>query len=121
MRSGSVMFTDHVDRIATFYAGVLGLAEAVRDDDHVRLEAEGFELVVHRTPDGRASQEDGSTRRAAAAIKPIFFVRSLANARTAVEANGGVMEPADRVWAYNGTAVCDAMDPDGNVIQFREG
>ena len=30
------------------------------------------------------------------------------------------MEPRDREWSFNGVAVCDAVDPEGNVIQFRE-
>ena len=36
------------------------------------------------------------------------------------EANGGVMEPVDKEWSFNGVTVCDALDPEGNVIQFRE-
>ena len=31
-----------------------------------------------------------------------------------------VMEPVDREWSFNGVAVCDGLDPVGNVIQFRE-
>jgi len=30
------------------------------------------------------------------------------------------MEPADREWSFNGVTVCDGVDPEGNVIQFRE-
>ena len=30
------------------------------------------------------------------------------------------MEPAEKEWSYNGVLICDALDPEGNVIQFRE-
>jgi hypothetical protein len=32
-----------------------------------------------------------------------------------------VLESADREWSFNGVTVCDGLDPEGNVIQFREG
>jgi hypothetical protein len=30
------------------------------------------------------------------------------------------MEPMEQEWSFNGVAVCDGLDPEGNVIQFRE-
>jgi hypothetical protein len=33
---------------------------------------------------------------------------------------GGAIEPADQEWEFNGVTVCDGLDPEGNVIQFRE-
>jgi hypothetical protein len=35
-------------------------------------------------------------------------------------AQHGTMEPPDTEWSFNGVAVCDAVDPEGNVIEFRE-
>lgn len=121
-RTGAVLFARGLDRIAAFYANVLGLREAARDDDHIVLESPGFQLVVHRIPAHLAAtlQAEPPTRRAAAAIKPVFFVHSLASVRTTVGAHGGSMEPRDKEWSFNGIPVCDAMDPEGNVIQFRE-
>jgi hypothetical protein len=60
------------------------------------------------------------TRRAGAAFKPVFFVQSLGSVRTIVVAHGGTMAPRDSEWFFNGVVVCDAVDPEGNVIQFRE-
>jgi hypothetical protein len=37
-----------------------------------------------------------------------------------VSDHDGSMEPRDKEWSFNGVAVCDAIDPEGNVIQFRE-
>jgi hypothetical protein len=36
------------------------------------------------------------------------------------EANDGFMEPADREWSFNGVTGCDGLDPEGNVVQFRD-
>jgi catechol 2,3-dioxygenase-like lactoylglutathione lyase family enzyme len=121
-RTGAVLFAKGLDRVATFYANVLGLAEVHRDGDHILLESPGFQLVVHRIMGGRRSTdvEVPPARRMSAAIKPVFFVASVANARVVVEAHGGVMEAADKEWEFNGVRVCDGVDPEGNVIQFRE-
>ena len=122
-RTGAVLFAKNLDRIATFYAAALGLTEANRADDHILLESAGFQLVVHRIVGGRptAGDTDGPPlRRAGAAFKPVFFVASISQLRAVAEKHGGVMEPVDREWSFNGVRVCDALDPEGNVIQFRE-
>jgi catechol 2,3-dioxygenase-like lactoylglutathione lyase family enzyme len=122
-RMGAVLFARGLDQVATFYSKVLGLVEANRDDDHILLESPGFQLVVHRIsvhgPTAIQAAEPPD-RRAKAAFKPVFFVHSLENVRTMVGAHGGAMEPRDKEWSFNGVAVCDAVDPEGNVIQFRE-
>jgi catechol 2,3-dioxygenase-like lactoylglutathione lyase family enzyme len=122
-RSGAVLFATRVERVAAFYARVLGLTEAGRDDDHIVLESSGFQLVVHQIPGRPAAAAEAAekpARRAGAAFKPVFFVRSVAQVRAIVNAYGGAMEPPEQEWRFNGALVCDALDPDGNVIQFRE-
>ena len=122
-RTGAVLFARGLDQVATFYAKVLDLSEAHRDDDHILLESPGFQLVVHRIPDHSVAESQAAgppTRRATAAFKPVFFVHSLGSVRTTVGAHGGTMEPRDKEWSFNGAVVCDAVDPEGNVIQFRE-
>jgi catechol 2,3-dioxygenase-like lactoylglutathione lyase family enzyme len=123
-RTGAVLFAHSLARVASFYAHVLGLDERHRDEDHILLESPGFQLVVHRIPGSPPATPPAAAeppvRRARAAFKPVFFVESLAGARTLATAHGGGMEPTDKEWAYNGAVVCDAVDPEGNVIQFRE-
>jgi catechol 2,3-dioxygenase-like lactoylglutathione lyase family enzyme len=121
--TGAVLFATNLDRVAGFYAAVLGLAEAHRDDDHIRLESSGFQLVVHRIVGGAPAEAGPATppvRRGSAAFKPVFFVPSIARLRGLAESRGGLMEPAEREWSFNGVTVCDGLDPEGNVIQFRE-
>ena len=116
-RTGAVLFAARLDRVAAFYSSVLGLSEANRDDDHILPESPGFQLVVHRIP-GRpaatAEVAERPVRRAAAAIKPVFFVRSVATVRAIANAHGGAMDPEEKEWRFHGALVCDALDPDGN-------
>ena len=122
-RTGAVLFANGLDRVAVFYSRVLGLSEASRGDDHIVLESRGFQLVVHRIPGDRSTADEITVppaRRATAAFKPVFFVPSIANLRGIADANGGSLEPADQEWSFNGVTVCDGLDPEGNVVQFRE-
>jgi predicted enzyme related to lactoylglutathione lyase len=108
--------------VAAFYARVLGLTESARDNDHVLLETPGLQLIVHRMVGGDVPDADppnAPARRARAAFKPVFVVSSLAETRAVVDASGGAMEPLEREWSYRGARVCDAIDPEGNVVQFH--
>jgi catechol 2,3-dioxygenase-like lactoylglutathione lyase family enzyme len=121
-RSGAVLFAASLDRVAAFYAAVLGLEEAARDSDHIRLESPGFQLVVHRIVHGGDTTAGSSApvRRASAAFKPVFFVPGIPTLRRTAGEHGGAFDPPEREWSFNGLLVCDAADPEGNVIQFRE-
>ena len=122
-RTGAVLFAKNLERVAAFYSVVLGLTEANRADDHIVLESPGFQLVVHRITGGGAEAGDITAppaRRRTAAFKPVFFVPSISRLRGIAETHGGAMEPADQEWSFNGVTVCDGLDPEGNVIQFRE-
>jgi catechol 2,3-dioxygenase-like lactoylglutathione lyase family enzyme len=123
LQAGVVVYAKDLDRVTAFYSTVLGLPVVGRDDEHVVLEAAGFQLVVLRIPTDVASAIIIATppvRRALAAIKPVFFVPSINRVRVAAELCGGVMNDSDREWAFQGFTVCDGLDPEGNVIQFRQ-
>ncbi len=34
--------------------------------------------------------------------------------------HGGEVFPPEREWNFQGYRVCDGMDPEGNVVQFRQ-
>ena len=123
LRTGAVLFAKNLDHVSTFYSVVLGLTEVSRASDHIVLESPGFQLVVHRIiGEGSAAGDNPArpARRASAAFKPVFFVPSILRLRGIAETHGGVMEPADQEWSFDGVRVCDGIDPEGNVIQFRE-
>lgn len=122
-RTGAVLFANDLERVARFYAGVLGLSEVHRDEDHILLESPGFQMVVHRIVAAGSAPAQVTAppeRRRTAAYKPVFFVPSLSRVREVAGTYGGVIEPAEKEWSFDGVTVCDGLDPEGNVIQFRE-
>ena len=121
-RAGAVLYAKDMDRVAGFYAAVVGLETAGRDEEHVLLESRGFQLVVLRMPSHIASTIQIAVppvRRANSTLKLVFFVPSIAQMRASAEAQGGVLNGTDKEWLFNGWKVCDGLDPEGNVIQFR--
>ena len=118
-----MLYAKNVDRVVAFYSAVLGFQIRGGDETHVVLESPGFQLVVLRIPEQIASSiviTVPPTRRANAAIKPVFFVPSIAAVRTTAEACGGMLNSTDKEWFFQGFKVCDGLDPEGNVVQFRE-
>jgi predicted enzyme related to lactoylglutathione lyase len=122
-RAGAVLYAKDMERVVAFYAEVLGFETAGRDEEHVRLESPAFQLVVLRMPRRIASTIQIAVppvRRANTAVKLVFFVPSIATVRASAPALGGVLNGAGKEWVFNGCKVCDGLDPEGNVIQFRE-
>jgi catechol 2,3-dioxygenase-like lactoylglutathione lyase family enzyme len=120
--AGAVIYAKDMERVAAFYSTVLGLPVVERDDEHVRLESPALQLVVLRMPTDLAATvtiTEPPARRANAAIKPVFFVAGIADLRRTVGAMGGAMNGAELEWEFDGWTVCDGLDPEGNVIQFR--
>ena len=122
LRGGAVLYAKNMDHVADFYSAVLGLETAGRDEEHVVLESPAFQLVVRQMPGHLASTIEIAVppvRRADAAVKLVFFVSSIAGVRASARAQGGLLNGADKEWVFNGWKVCDGLDPEGNVVQFR--
>ncbi|WP_225616859.1 hypothetical protein [Variovorax sp. 38R] len=54
------------------------------------------------------------------ALKFIFPVASLAEARRLAAESGCALKPVAAEWEFNGYRHCDGHDPEGNVFQLRE-
>jgi len=119
IRPGAVIFTGDHKRLAKFYEGVTGLSVRYADEGITVLGSETFELVIHSLPNESAVSEPPRVREDSY-IKPFFPVRSLFEAREKAAALGGRLSPRSEEWAARGFRACEAIDPDGNVIQFRE-
>jgi len=123
VKPGFVIFARDSHRLAAFYVSVAGLAEVGRDDSHVALESASLQVVIHAIRTQLTSPNEASSsfvRRESAAIKPVFVVDSLRETRSRAAALGGSLDSADLEWGFRDTRVCDGVDPEGNVIQFRE-
>lgn len=119
--TGAVLFTINLRSLAAFYERVMGMRSVSTADDHIRLEAGEFQLIVHQIPEHYARNIKIQTPpvvREATAIKLAFRVESIAKAREAASQLCGVVYPPDREWIWEGSTVCDGYDPDGNVFQL---
>lgn len=117
-KPGAVIFTGDKDRLTTFYHAVTSLPIRVSDDSVAVLSSDHFELVIHALPGEPPGNV--SVVREDVYVKPFFPVASLAETRKKVESFGGNMRPTQEEWEAGGFRACEAVDPDGNVIQFRE-
>jgi predicted enzyme related to lactoylglutathione lyase len=120
---GAVVYARDPERVAEFYSRVACLALARREETFVQLRAGAIELVVHRIPPPIAAGihvAEPPRRREDAAVKLVFAVDSIAAARAGAAALGGVIDPVEREWTFDGLTICDGHDPEGNVIQLRQ-
>jgi predicted enzyme related to lactoylglutathione lyase len=119
IKPGAVIFTGNHKRLAIFYEAVTGLAVRFTDDQLTVLGSDTFELVIHRLS-GEPAVNEPPLAREDSYIKPFFPVSNLAEARERATSLGGRLRPQSEEWTARGFRACEAIDPDGNVIQFRE-
>jgi predicted enzyme related to lactoylglutathione lyase len=119
IKPGAVIFTGDHKRLAKFYEAVTGLTVTFADDGIAVLGSDSFELVIHSLKNEPAVTEPPPVREDSY-IKPFFPVPSLAGVREKAAAAGGHLRPANEEWSARGFRACEGIDPDGNVIQFRE-
>lgn len=119
VKPGVVIFTADHKRLAKFYEAVTGLTISFSDDNITVLRSEDFELVIHRLA-GEPAVDEPPPVRHDSYIKPFFPVASLAEVRKKAANFGARLSPENEEWTARGFRACEAVDPDGNVIQFRE-
>jgi predicted enzyme related to lactoylglutathione lyase len=107
-------------KMRAFYRDVLGLAptDEAKPDEWVRFDAGGSALALHAIPAWIARGieiSDPPAARAAAAIKFTFHVDDVDAERTRLMARGANMGD---VHQFGSLALCDGVDPEGNVFQI---
>lgn len=119
--AGVLLYAKDVNRLAQFYAQVLGMRELHREAALVVLESPALQLLIHAIPAEIAARIHITTppqRRADVAMKFFVTVPSIdAAGAQAAELGGQVL---DGVWQGPGFALRNAMDCEGNVFQLRE-
>src|SRR3954470_9176038 len=101
--AGAVIYTANLDRLTAFYVGVLQFQSCTRDTKHVVLEANSMQLVLLHSDAGDAPSTTEATplpRRSNAAIKPVFVVGSIADARAVAGKFGGLVNAARHEWRF---------------------
>ncbi|MDH0863348.1 VOC family protein [Mitsuaria sp. GD03876] len=120
---GAVLYAKRLDPVARFYERVLGMPVAHAAADHVILESDAFEFVIHAIPSEIADTfeiADPPEVREETPIKLLFPVARIDEARAIAASLGGRIQPIEREWASASGRVCDGVDPEGNVFQLRQ-
>jgi predicted enzyme related to lactoylglutathione lyase len=123
MNGGAVIFAADVERVARFYEVLLQMSPVHIESGLRVIASDRAELVIHGVPPHiLAPHREGAppAPREDAAIKLYFAVPSLSRARQMAPPLGGFLFPADREFTARRFRACNACDPEGNVIQFRE-
>ncbi|WP_426687522.1 glyoxalase/bleomycin resistance/dioxygenase family protein [Rhodanobacter ginsengiterrae] len=122
-KAGAVIYAKDILRVGQFYAGTMDFEVVHAEADHLVLESPVFQLVVLAIPSAIGSTievADPPMRRTDVAIKPVFYVPSIAAVREAAARLGGQLNPREQEWRFQQAVVCDGHDPEGNVLQFRQ-
>ena len=123
MRAEAVVYVKDLERMRCFYEGCLGLAVEDGAEDYAVLESEAWRLSLVVVPPSVAATIQLSVparRRETAAIKLGFQVARIEDLRSPAAVLGGQIDPASTQWDFLGFRRCDAIDPEGNVIQLLE-
>jgi predicted enzyme related to lactoylglutathione lyase len=121
--AGAVLFAKDIEIVAAFYENVGAMRRLRTAQDHIVLEADSFQLVVHKIPDhmaGDISIKSPPEIRERTAVKLALRVSNLRHSRDEANRLGGALYDSDREWQYEGSTVCDGHDPEGNVFQLFE-
>jgi hypothetical protein len=116
------LFAKDMQRVASFYAAALNLRELERDDEHVHLMGPGLDLVVRQIPAALAAAiriDHPPSRRDDVPVKLVFYLSDICHLRETLSTHGGILDPSPKPWLFDGCEVWDALDPEGNVVQFR--
>ncbi|AMW05975.1 glyoxalase/bleomycin resistance/dioxygenase family protein [Gemmatimonas phototrophica] len=123
MNNGAVIFAANVDRVARFYEVILTMSPVYVEPGLRVIASDRTELVIHGVPPqvlAPAASGAAPEPREDTAIKPFFVVGSLAKARDMAPLLGGFVFPPEREFTSRRFRACNACDPEGNVVQFRE-
>ncbi|MGO2240206.1 MAG: VOC family protein [Halomonas sp.] len=120
MKTGLVIYSSSIHRLAEFYCHVFGFEVFEKDESYALLIAGSFELVLLET---EASKKALSTDKARedTPIKPSFFIDAPLEliGEKIKEKGGAIYQP--KSWNFGGRQVCDGCDCEGNIFQLRVG
>ena len=122
-KPSAVIFAKDVGNLAQFYRNVSAMVEVHKDKDHIVLDGEGFQVVIHGIPKKIAATIEITQPpevRENIPIKLCLPVASIEHARLKATEFGGLVGSKRKEWEARGFRACDGFDPEGNVFQVRE-
>jgi predicted enzyme related to lactoylglutathione lyase len=121
MATEAVLYIRDLAAMTAFYRQCIGLTPVETGDGYCGLRADALTLWLVRgqqLPGGRADRDAPARRRSEVPVKLAFDVGSIEQAGSAIAAFGGSITPTN--WEFAGYRRCDAIDPEGNIIQLLE-
>jgi predicted enzyme related to lactoylglutathione lyase len=110
---GAVLFAHDFVRLGAFYHDLLGWSLTEQGEDHLRLEFEDHELVVHQAFGIEETASGGE--RVESALKMVFVSRDDDVLSRIEKLGGSVLR--DRAFVDRGVTHLDAIDLEGNIFQ----
>ena len=111
-----VIWVSDLDKSVAFYSALFEAKHPYVTEGFASVSGNGNEVLIHLLPEQYRSEptlgEDNP-------IKPVFDVQSIDKARLAAGRTGGKIK--SEVMEHNNWTYADGNDPDGNIIQVREG
>jgi predicted enzyme related to lactoylglutathione lyase len=123
VRAEAVVYVKDLERMRAFYERCFGLEVGHAAEHHAVMESDVWRLSLVVVPPSIAAALELSVparRRESAAIKLAFQVPRIDDLRSPAAALGGQLDPTSTQWDFLGFRRCDAIDPEGNVIQLLE-
>lgn len=120
-RAGGLLYAKDIERVSRYYEAVLKMLRLHCDREHIVLDSDDFQLIVHAMPKHIAVGIEISIPpevRERTPLKLFFTVESIVAARKKASELGG--EIFVDSWQGPGFIVCNGYDPEGNVFQVRE-
>lgn len=111
-----VLWVSDLEKSVGFYAALFEDNSPYKSEGFASVSGLGNEVLLHLLPEEYRTElimgEDNP-------IKPVFDVHSIDKARLAAGRTGGRIK--SDVKEHNNWSYADGNDPDGNIIQVREG
>jgi predicted enzyme related to lactoylglutathione lyase len=111
-----VIWVSDLEKSVNFYAALFEDNAPFRSLEFASVHGLGNEVLIHLLPEHYRSEP---TLGESNPIKPVFEVQSIDKARLAAGRTGGKIK--SEVTEHNNWTYADGNDPDGNIIQVREG
>ncbi|WP_431231197.1 VOC family protein [Mycolicibacterium psychrotolerans] len=120
MGAAAVVYVGDLVRMRTFYERCFGLVSVDNaDGEYCVLQSTAWQLTLVQS-DEALPATNPPPRRSQTPIKLAMEVASIADTRALAIDLGGGADPITDEWRFGDEIRCDAMDPEGNVVQLIE-
>jgi catechol 2,3-dioxygenase-like lactoylglutathione lyase family enzyme len=116
-----VLWVSDMDAQIGFYSSLLELQIGERQSGFVELQSEANSVLLHQLSEEYSAAVPLTSQlrpQTEVAVKPIFLVSDLAQARARVEGTFATYSPSEINHGHS--RFLDLVDPEGNVIQIEQ-